>query len=465
VEQPTALLGRFEKAYLSLPRELLVMVMRKHQRYFPVVRNSGIHAPGKTAVGKAEAESLSPESTRREPDTLLPYFIAVRNGGEAHMDIVRHGNQEVIRARFTDAEFFWKADTKKNLEHFLSRLQTLTFQERLGSMLDKTRRLESLVPKLCAMLDLSAQETHIAQRAARLCKADLVTQMVIDFTALQGIMGREYALLSGESPEVAQAIFEHYLPRHAGDAVPSARPGLVVGLANRLDSLVGLFAVGLAPSGSADPYHLRRDALGLVHNLIAHRQPLSVRDGLAQAAALMPVNVSDTALDETALFVRERLRGVLRDEGFAFDVVDAVLSEQLGDAPHRARMAVEQLAAWVARDDWPQILAAYSRCVRILRTLPKDMRLEEPNPERFVEAATGALHAAYVQTAAQVTRDASLDELFRAFVPMVEPITAFFDQVLVMAEEEALRVNRLALLQRIADLTKGRVDLSKLQGF
>jgi glycyl-tRNA synthetase len=444
---------------------LLVMVMRKHQRYFPIVRKSGIHTTGKTAVADSDAESRIAESMNPEPYALLPYFIAVRNGGDAHMDIVRHGNQEVIRARFTDAEFFWKADTKKPLEDFLPRLNTLTFQEQLGSMLDKTQRLERLVPKLCAMLGLGESDTHSAHRAARLCKADLVTKMVIDFTALQGIMGREYALLSGESPAVAQAILEHYLPRHAGDAAPSTRPGLAVGLANRLDSLAGLFAVGLAPTGSADPYHSRRDALGLVHNLIAHRQPFSVRDGLAVAAELMPVAVSDTALDETTAFVRERLRGVLRDEGFAFDIVDAVLSEHLGDDPYRARVAVEQLATWVARDDWPQILAAYSRCVRILRTQPEGLRLEQPHPERFVETATHTLHAAYLQTADQVSRDASLDELFGAFLPLVEPITQFFDQVLVMAEEEALRVNRLALLRCIAELTMGRVDLSKLQGF
>jgi glycyl-tRNA synthetase len=240
---------------------------------------------------------------------------------------------------------------------------------------------------------------------------------------------------------------------------------LVVGLANRLDSLSGLFAVGLAPSGSADPYHLRRDALGLVHNLIAHGQSFSVRDGLAVAAEFLPVAVSDEALDETTAFVRERLRGVLREEGFAFDVVDAVLSEHLGDDPYRARVAVEQLAAWVARDDWSRILAAYSRCVRILRTQPEGMPLEQPHPERFVEPATRALHVAYFQTADQVSRDTGLDELFTAFLPLVEPITKFFDQVLVMAEEKDLRANRLALLRCIADLTKGKVDLSRLQGF
>jgi glycyl-tRNA synthetase len=446
VEQPTALLGRFEQRYLSLPRELLAMVMRKHQRYFPVVE--------------------------RESDRLLPHFIAVRNGGAAHMDIVRHGNQEVIRARFADAEFFWNADTKKKLEDFVPRLSTLTFQDQLGSMLDKTERLEALVPKLCKMLDLTDDEAQIAARAAHLCKADLVTQMVTDFTALQGVMGREYAILSAEPGEVAAAIYEHYLPRHAGDAAPITQAGLAVGLANRLDSLIGLFAVGLAPSGSADPYHLRRDALGVVHNLITHGQPFSVREGLALAADLMPVPVSETSLEETATFIRERLRGVLRDQGYAFDVVDAVLSDALGDDPYRAHMAVGQLARWVARDDWPTILAAYSRCVRILRTAPKGLDLERLHPERFVEAATKALYVAYRSAATELHAtpslagiDSTVDDLLTAFLPLVEPITTFFDEVLVMAEDSVLRTNRLALLQRIADLAQGIVDLSRLQGF
>jgi glycyl-tRNA synthetase len=439
VEQPTGLRGRFDREYLSLPREVLVTVMRKHQRYFPVVQAAS--------------------------DDLMPYFIAIRNGGDDHMDIVRHGNEEVIRARFSDAEFFWNADSRQKLEDFLPRLDTLAFQEQLGSMLDKTRRLEKLVPGLCARLNLSDGETRHAQRAARLCKADLVTKMVIDFTALQGIMGREYALRSGEHEAVATAIYEHYLPRHAGDASPTTGPGLVLGLANRLDSLSGLFAVGLAPSGSADPYHLRRDALGLIHNLLAHSQPFSVREGLALAAGSIPVPTDADSLDETATFVRERLRGVLRDEGFAFDVVDAVLSDQRGDDPYRARVAVEQLTGWTEREDWPETLAAYSRCVRIIRTRQDSVSVEYLDPDRFVEPATQTLYEAYEVAAALVNSDSSVDELFTALLPLVPPITAFFDEVLVMAEDQELQANRLALLQRIAEFPEGISDLSKLQGF
>jgi glycyl-tRNA synthetase len=438
VEQPTALLGRFEEKYLSLPRDLLVSVMGKHQRYFPVAQESG---------------------------ELLPHFITIRNGGQEYLDLVRHGNQEVVRARFADAEFFWKADTQHKLEDFLPRLNTLTFQEDLGSMLDKTRRLERTVPSLCAALGLTEQETSTAQRAAHLCKADLVTKMVMDFTSLQGIMGREYARLSDEPQDVALAIFEHYLPRSAGDDAPGTRPGLVVGLANRLDSLAGLFAVGLAPSGSADPYHLRRDALGLIHNLIAHQLPFSVCNGLSLAAETSPVPVSEDSLDRTAAFVRERLRGVLREGGASFDVVDAVLSEKLGDDPYRAHVAVEQLSAWVEREDWPQILAAYSRCARILRGQHTDLLPPDPDPDGFVEADTKVLYTAYQKISDQVTPQSSVDEFLNAFVPLVEPITVFFDNVLVMAEDEALRLNRLALLQRITGLSAGIVDLSRLQGF
>ena len=437
VEQPTPLLGRFDETYLRLPAEVLVAVMKKYQRYFPVVDSEG---------------------------ALLPCFIAVRNGGDAHLDSVRHGNEAVIRARFADADFFYREDTKKALEEFLPRLATLTFQEQLGSMLDKTHRLEQLVIQLAEMLELNDEETEVAQRAAHLCKADLATQMVVEFTSLQGVMGREYGLKSGERPAVARAIYEHYLPRFAGDAPPQTRPGLVVGLANRLDSLAGLFAVGLIPTGSADPYHLRRDALGLAQNLIVHQLPFSVHSGLAAAAELMPVDVSEEALSAALRFVVERLRGLLREEDFRYDVVEAVLAMR-GDDPFRARRAVEALSGWVARDDWGRILDNYSRCVRITRDFEERFPLD---PARFVEAAEEELYASYRKTRSRVTPESTVDEFLTAFVPMVDVIDRFFAResgVLVMAEDREVRENRLALLQHVAALAEGVVDLSQLEGF
>ncbi len=476
VEQPTSLLGHFEDEYLRLPADILIAVMKKHQRYFPVIRSSGFV---NSEFVDSESAEPNPESRIYEPTSLLPYFIAVRNGGDEHLDIVCHGNEEVIRARFADADFFYREDTKRPLEKFLPRLATLTFQEQLGSMLDKTKRLEQLVVQLAEMLELSDEETKVARRAAHLCKADLATQMVVEFTSLQGVMGREYALKTGENAAVAEAIFEHYLPRFAGDASPRTRPGLVVGLANRLDSLAGLFAVGLTPTGSADPYHLRRDAIGLVQNLIAHRLPFSVQEGLAAAARLLPVEVTlpprtspsprgggpgegwlAAALD----FVVERLRGTLREQGFRYDVVDGVLAAR-GDDPFRAHQAIEELSHWVTRDDWSLILDNYARCVRITRGFIERFTLD---PSRFIQPAEEELYTAYMEARAQVTPQSTVDKFLTAFVPLVEVIDRYFAKasgVLVMAEDRALRKNRLAQLQHIAALADGIVDLSRLEGF
>ena len=436
VEQPTAVRGTFEEKYLDLPRDVLITVMKKHQRYFPVIGDS-------------------------EPAELLPYFIAVRNGDDQHLDIVRRGYEEVLRARYADADFFYKGDTSKKLADFLPRLDTLTFQEKLGSMLDKSQRLEQLVPRLGRMLGLSEKEAATATRAARLCKADLATQMVVEFTSLQGVMGQEYARLSGESEGVARAIFEHYLPRFAGDIVPETQPGLTVGLANRLDSLVGLFAVGLAPTGSADPYHLRRDALGVVNNLIATELAFDLRAGLKAAAELLPVEVPKGIREQVSAFIIGRLESVLRDQGYRYDAVAAVLTER-GHNPYLAAETVRAFTPWLEREDWLDILNAYARCVRIVRHLDQAYPLD---PALFAEPATERLYHAYLACQEKVGPESTVDELLTAFQPMIEPINAFFDKVLVMTEEKALRENRLALLQRIAGLTEGIVDLTKVEGF
>ncbi|MFN2226236.1 MAG: glycine--tRNA ligase subunit beta, partial [Anaerolineae bacterium] len=435
VERPTAVLGRFEPEYLALPDQVLITVMKKHQRYFPVVdEKSG---------------------------DLMACFVAVRNGDERNLDVVRQGYEDVVRARFADAKFFYEHDTGKPLEEFLPRLDTLTFQEQLGSMLDKSKRLETLVLAVGRDLDLDDIEMETAARAAHLAKADLATQLVVELTSLQGIMGREYARLSGESEAVARAILEHYLPRSADDAVPESRVGLALGLADRIDSLAGLFALGLAPTGSADPYHLRRAALGLVQSLLAHKQPLALVPLLEEAAALMPVEVPDGALAEAAEFIAERLRGLLRDEGFRYDVVDAVLAER-GTDPYGAYRAAAQLTAWVQRDDWMDLLNAYGRCIRIVRDLDERFAFD---PELDPEPATAGLYEAYRTARAQIGPEAGVDRLLTALHPMIPAITRFFDDVLVMHEDEVLRQARLGLLQDIWDLSRGIVDVTRLEGF
>jgi glycyl-tRNA synthetase len=434
VERPTAVLGRFEPGFLVLPQDVLVTTMRHHQLYFPVTEPGG---------------------------KLLPYFIAVRNGDDLHLDVVREGNEEVLRARFSDARFFYEHDIRKRLEEYLPRLGTLTFQEQLGSMLDKSRRLEQLVTMVGRELGLEDAELAVAKRAAHLCKADLATQLVIEFTSLQGLMGREYALRSGEPERVALAIAEHYLPRSAGDRLPATGAGLALAIANRLDSLVGLFAVGLAPTSSADPYHLRRDALGVVQGLVAHETRFPMRTMLAQAAALMPLPVDEAVLEEVLAFIGERLRGWLRDKGFRYDVVDAVLSERPGD-PYSAYRTAAQLAAWVERGDWPDLLNAYGRCIRIVRDQKEELECRsgvDPEP------ASAALWEAYQHARAQVTPQSDVDRLLTALWPAIPAINRFFDDVLVMDPDRALRENRLGLLQGLWRLSRGIVDVTRLEGF
>jgi glycyl-tRNA synthetase len=393
----------------------------------------------------------------------MPHFVGVRNGGTDHLDMVRRGNAGVLRARYADAEFFFKEDTTQKLEDFLPRLDTLTFQEQLGSMLDKSKRLETLAGQIGKRLGLTPDQLDTTARAAHLCKADLATNMVVELTSLQGIMGAEYAKRSGESDKVAAAIVEHYYPQTKLPNESLSQPGLALNIANRLDSLCGLFAVGKAPSGSADPFALRRDALSLVSILLETETSFSVDGGLKLAAVLMPVEVSAQALTETAEFIQRRLEGVLREEyDLSHDVVRAVLAER-GDNPWLALQAAQDLAQAVKRETWAETLNAYARCVRIVRNIVERYSVQ---PDNFSEKAEKELYAAYQQARRTLPADATLAAVIDTFQEvLVAPINTFFDEVMVMAEAEKVRHNRLALLQDIRDLTNGYADLSELQGF
>jgi len=357
-----------------------------------------------------------------------------------------------------------REDSRQPLQEFLPQLQTLTFQKKLGSMLDKTRRVGELVADLSPLLGLSSGEIATAQRAAELCKADLATKMVVEMTSLQGLMGRHYALVSGEPVEVAEAIFEHYLPRFSGDELPGERPGLVVGLADRLDTLAGLFAAGLAPTGNKDPFAQRRAALGLVQNLMLWDLAFDLRQALELAAKRLPISASQESQKACLEFIVERMRHLLLEQGWRYDVVDAVLAEQ-GHDPARASWAVKSLAAWVSRPDWNTILPAYARCVRITRDQAERYQVER---EKFVERAEGELYAALLVAESQSGvngQHASPDIFLNALLPMIPAIDQFFDDVLVMSDDISLQHNRLGLLQRIAALATGVADMSRLEGF
>jgi len=436
VEAPTGLLGTFDETHLRLPPEVLTSVMKKHQRYFPAYSARG---------------------------RLMPYFIAVRNGDDQHLDIVADGNAQVVRARFADAAFFVDEDLRHTLEERLPRLGTLTFQFKLGSMLDKTRRIEALVEKLIPVLGLDKAEALTARRAAHLCKADLVSHMVIEMTALQGIMGRYYALAAGEPQAVADAIFEHYLPRSADDLLPAHPAGLVIGIADRLDSLAGLFAAGLAPSGTKDPFAQRRSALTLVMSLAKLNIDFDLRQGLALAAETLPVAASPVVLAAGCDFIVGRMRACLLEltEGARYDVVDAVLAGQAHN-PAGVFRAVQVLAQHVAQPDWNAVLPTYARCVRITRD---QKQLFSIAPEAFTDPAEQALYAALQAAQAAPRRAGSLEDFFSAFLPLMPLINRFFEAVLVMAEEPHVRANRLGLLQQVAALPAGAADFSKLEGF
>jgi glycyl-tRNA synthetase len=433
VEAPRALRGDFDSEFRELPREVLIAVMKHHQNYFPIEQDG----------------------------SLLPYFVTVCNGGEQDLDEVARGNQDVIRARFADGAFFIKEDRKRSLADHVPFLQTLTFQTDLGSMLDKTHRIVRLVEEIGPEVGLGTEDGVVARRAGELCKADLVTNMVVEMTSLQGIMGRYYAKWSGEPEPVATAIFEHYLPRFAGDNMPKSRAGLTVGLADRLDSLAGLFAAGLTPTGAKDPFAQRRAALGLVGILISWDLDLDLRSALRAAAANLPIQASEESQRACLVFIVGRLRNLLLEAGQRYDVIEAVLAAQ-GHNPANAARAVRSLGEWVAREDWHTTLPAYARCVRITRS---EGEIYQVNPEAFQEDAERMLYAALAEAEGEKRKPGSVDDFLNAFTPLIPPINRFFDDVLVMDEDLNLRHNRLALLQRIAALADGVADLSALEGF
>ena len=438
VEAPTALRGEFNPEYLDLPREVLISVMKKHQRYFPVAQEH----------------------------ELLPYFITVANkppteDPQEDYRAVTQGNADVILARFADAQYFVEADRQQDLEEYLPELELLTFQSDLGSMLDKTRRVLSLVDVLAEPLSLTPEELSVSRRAAELCKADLATKMVVEMTSLQGVMGYYYALDSGEEQAVAVGIREHYLPAAAEDPSPETKPGLVVGLADRLDSLTGLFAAGLAPTGSKDPFAQRRAALGLVDNLITWDLDLDLGPLVEAAADQLPIEADLTSRAECLGFIQDRLEHYLRDQAYAYDVVSAVVVEQ-GRNPAGAARGAADLTEWIEREDWEHILDTFARCVRITRGVDLE---DQVDPDLLEKKEEQALYQALEETEAVDRDPGDVEAFLEVFQPLMPAVEAFFDQVLVMAEDQSVRSNRLALLGRIASLSRGAVDLSHLEGF
>jgi len=454
VEKPTAVLGGFDKEFLALPRDVLISVMKKHQRYFPVENRNSIL-----------------DHSNTQSSNILPYFIAIRNGDSEHLETVQHGNEHVLGARFADANFFVREDLKQPLEHYRAGLEKLIFQTKLGSMFDKSERMLKLSAEIGRMLELDASQLSDLHRSTFLAKADLTTQMVMEMTSLQGIIGREYALRSGESQVVAVAIGEQYQP------IPQTKVGLALALSDRLDSLVGLFAAGLVPTGAKDPFGLRRAAIGTVQPLIEHDIDFDLRAAVEKSAATQPIPVSDEVQKQVLDFIAGRLKVVLNDQGYKYDVVDAILERQSNNPAGTVR-AVRQLQAWVEKKDWAITLDAFARCVRILNSQHEKAKkddgiraeiseyyLDKPDESLFDEDVEKNLFNLLAEANSTSRKKGSIDDFLNVFTPLVPAITAFFDKVLVIADDQAKRINRLRLVRQVKDLASTVADFSKLEGF
>ncbi len=432
VEYPVAVMGSFNPEYLRVPKEVLITAMREHQRYFSVVGADG---------------------------NLLPGFITISNTRAEDMEVVRAGNERVLAARLSDAAYFFDHDVKQPLAERVEGLKKVTYQEKLGTVYDKIERVKALAVYLAGRC---GADSAAAERAAYLCKADLITGVVGEFPKLQGVMGRQYALLSGEEPRVADAILEHYQPRFAGDKLPASLEGLSVGIADRIDTITGCFSVGLVPSGSEDPYGLRRQSMAILNMLNDRGLRLSLGELISEACRHYKLKKNDTikVASDTLDFFRQRLAGMLAAEGFRSDVVDAALSVGFDD-PLTGREKVKALDALRTSEDYQPLVTALKRAGNIL---PKKFE-GAVKKSLLKQDAEKALHAAYSEIKDLVVeKTAKLD--FRGALADIaslrKRVDAFFDTVMVMDKDADVKNNRLALLAGITGLFSGIADFSRL---
>ena len=438
-EYPTVLVGTFDKEFLQVPEEIIVDAMLMHQRYFPLYDSEG---------------------------ALTNRFIVVGNGDPACSETIIDGNERVVRARLYDAKFFYDEDLKRPLESYVDELSQVVFQEKLGTMLDKTNRIVGLAKHLSADGKLSETDAADAVRAAHLCKADLVTSAVIEFTSVQGVMGSYYAKACGETDQVAQAIEQHYRPRFAGDEVPQTQAGKVVALADKLDTICGLFSVGQGPSGSSDPFALRRSAIGIVA-MLSCDQPLEISlvsaiDASLDLFAQDGIEFDKQAVrDEVIEFFITRTRVMLRDSGKRIDAIDAVLAAGVQE-PVELINRVEALET--ARTNEPEtfenLATAYARANNL-----RDPKLGSEVDESLLTEVEHALSTAVVQAETRVSMALDNDnyaEALNELASLRKPIDLFFERVMIMDEDQVLRENRLKLLNRFVNVFTNVADFSLL---
>lgn len=435
VEYPTALMGDFKPSYLLLPEPLVITPMKEHQRYFPVLK--GHHLTAK--------------------------FITVRNGNGEHLDEVQKGNEKVLEARLSDAKFFYDEDLKMKLESNVAKLKNIVFQEKLGSIYDKVLRNQEGVKVIASLLNLGGEAQNRALRAAYLAKADLVSNVVYEFPELQGLMGENYAYAQGEHPLTAKAIAEHYLPKNADDQLPLTFEGIVCSLSDKLDTIVGCFAAGIEPTGSQDPYGLRRQAAGICSMIVGRSILVSLKALITQAMDHYPTDIigeREELLAKVYGFFEQRVRNILTDRGYRYDVIEAVIAcgyDNLTETVLRAE-AVNKLKA---TDSFAKLLTAFTRA----NNLAKKAENDQVNEEYLVHEAEKILWQD-IQFAEKAIGNFNQKRQYQESLVTVstleESISQFFDGVLVMDENENIKNNRLALLVRVSNLTKDIADLTKI---
>ncbi len=437
VEYPTPLIGRIKDEYLKLPKDVVITPMKEHLRYFPVLDDK---------------------------NRLLPYFITIRNGNDQYLDIVTKGNEKVLGARLEDAKFFFNDDISKPLEDYVEELKGIIFQEKLGTLYDKTLRVQKLSEKIASYLETGEETEKNLARAAYLGKADLVTKMVTEFTELQGVLGMEYAKISGENEIVSLAIYEQYLPRFSGDKLPITTAGSILSIADKLDTIVGMFAINIQPTGSQDPFALRRNALGIINIILDKKLNLSLND-LIEFSLYIYADETGLVFDYNSVkseinnFFIARIKSLFADMKIRHDVIEAVLSADT-DQIYDMKIKAEKINDWINNRDLSEVLQVFNRVStlalitdnsEVQRDLLTDQEIQLYDSYNSIEAKV----LGYID---KKEYDKALD----TFVSLKEPLDNFLDNVMVMVDDEELKNNRLGLLRKIYDTMMLVCDLSKI---
>jgi glycyl-tRNA synthetase beta chain len=437
VEYPTPFYGSFSEEFLELPKEAIITPMKDHQRYFPVMRQ----------------------------DNLLHYFVAVRNGNDTALETVQNGNERVLRARLKDAQFFYNEDLKETLDVKVEKLKTIVYQVKLGTIYDKVLRMQELSHVIGVKLGLSEENLKKLHRATTLCKADLVTGLVNEFDELQGIMGREYALKNGEDVEIANSIYGHYLPRFSGDELPKDTLSMIMSIADKLDSIVGSFGIGVIPTGSQDPFGLRRMAIGIVNIILKNSLNVDLSHLFQTAIKTLKDKITvgeETLLNDLNQFFKQRLKGSFIESGFSYDLVDAVLDDKLQDILS-LKEKLEVLTKLSDTEDFKSLVTGLTRGASLAKEAKTNIMVSKKLLESKEEIRLYEVFESVQIGIEQSMKNRDFSKALHQLSNLTEPIHDFFENVMVMVEDVQLRNNRLVLLKNIEDLARVICNFEKIK--